>query len=254
MSGTNKILEVNNLMKSYQNGVKTIHAVKDISFSLSDGELLVIMGRSGSGKTTLLNLLGAMDAPDSGTVAINGNICEEFYVEPNATTYRRDQIGFVFQHYNLLRDMSVKENIALPLIMRGTSKDEIERRVLNTMELLGIKGCEEQKASLLSGGQQQRVAIARAIITEPPVLLADEPTGNLDYSTTISVMEAFIKVKEDKSQSAIIVTHDPKVATYADRLILLHDAEIFAEFCKEEQPLTMDFVLSRLKLVNKEES
>ena len=250
----NKILEVNNLVKTYQSGNKTIHAVKDISFSLEKGELLVIMGRSGSGKTTLLNLLGAMDSPDKGTVAINGNVCKEFYVEPNATIYRREQIGFVFQHYNLLRDMTVKENIALPLIMRGTEKDEIERRVLNTMELLGIKGYEEQKPTQLSGGQQQRVAIARAIITEPPVLLADEPTGNLDYATTMSVMDAFIKVKEDKSQSAIIVTHDPKVATYADRLILLHDAEIFAEFRKVEQPLTIDFVLSKLKLINEGES
>ncbi|MCL1990484.1 MAG: ABC transporter ATP-binding protein [Defluviitaleaceae bacterium] len=253
MANKNNVLEVKDLKKTYTIGKQSVVALQEVSFSLSKGELLVIMGRSGSGKTTLLNLLGAMDSPDKGSVSINGVHCDDFFIEPNATAYRRKQIGFVFQHYNLLKDMTAQENIALPLIMQGVPKNEIEQRVLSTMKLLGIESYQDQRPSYMSGGQQQRVAIARAIIIEPPVLLADEPTGNLDYATTLSVMEAFIDVKEKREQSCIIVTHDPKVATYADRLILLHDSKIFSEHRKEDNKLTIDFVLSQLNKVNRKE-
>ena len=253
MNNKVNILKVENLNKSYTQGEQSTVALKNVSLSLAKGELLVIMGRSGSGKTTLLNLLGAMDSPDKGTVSINGVHYKNFFIEPNATEYRREQIGFVFQHYNLLKDMSTQENIALPLVMQGVPKEDINQRVLHTMKLLGIQNYKDQLPNYMSGGQQQRVAIARAIITDPPVLLADEPTGNLDYATTISIMEAFIDVKEQRGQSSIIVTHDPKVATYADRLIILHDAEIFSEHSKEDSELTIDFVLSVLKQINKKE-
>jgi putative ABC transport system ATP-binding protein len=167
--------------------------------------------------------------------------------------YRREKIGFVFQQYNLLQDMTAEENIALPLIMQEVPKDEIKRRVSEVTQLLGIASCAAQRPHNMSGGQQQRTAIARAIITEPPVLLADEPTGNLDYATTISVMESFVDIKKRRGQSCIIATHDPKVATYADRLIILHDAKIFAEYGKSNNKLTIDFVLSQLKKVSRED-
>jgi len=250
MVDKNKVLEVKRLSKAYTNGKQSVTALEEVSFSLTKGELLVIMGRSGSGKTTLLNLLGAMDTPDKGTVLIRGVPCDDFFIEPNATEYRREYIGFVFQHYNLLKDMTAQENIALPLVMQGVSKDEIIPHVLDVMRLLDIEEIRDQRPNNMSGGQQQRVAIARAIITEPPVLLADEPTGNLDYATTISVMEAFIDVKMKRAQSCIIVTHDPAVATYADRLIILHDSKILSEHRKEDKKLTIDFVLSQLKKVS----
>jgi len=247
MVGKEKILEVKGLCKTYVNGEQSTTALKDVSFSLSKGELLVIMGRSGSGKTTLLNLLGAMDFPDKGSVLVNGIPCDKFFEEPYATTYRREKISFVFQHYNLLKDMTAQENIALPLMMQGACRKEIEQRVLHVMQLLEIEAYRSQKPNNMSGGQQQRVAIARAIVTEPPILLADEPSGNLDYATTISLMEVFVEVKEKKAQSCIIVTHDPKVATYADHLIFLHDSRVFSEFHRKDTKLTIDFVLAQLR-------
>jgi len=250
MTNDGKVLEVRNLRKTYSNGEQSTTALNDVSFSLGRGELLVIMGRSGSGKTTLLNLLGAMDKPDEGTVVLQGVSCDDFFTEPYATIYRREQIGFVFQQYNLLKDMTAQENIALPLVMQGISKKEIDERVMQTMQLLEIELYRNQRPTNMSGGQQQRVAIARAIITNPPVLLADEPTGNLDYATTISVMEAFIDVKIMREQSCIIATHDPKVATYADRLVILHDAKIISEHWKSDNELSIDFVLSQLKKVS----
>lgn len=250
MTNEENVLEVRNLKKSYTVGEQRVIALNDVSFSLAKGELLVIMGRSGSGKTTLLNFLGAMDSPDNGSVFIDGVKCKDFFIEPQATEYRRKQIGFVFQHYNLLKDMTAEENIALPLVMQGYAQQEIKLRVKVIMELLEIVAYKDQRPNNMSGGQQQRVAIARAIVTEPPVLLADEPTGNLDYATTMSVMNAFTQVKEKRKQSCIIVTHDPKVATYADKLILLHDGKIRASYKKEDTSFTIDFVLSQLKKIN----
>lgn len=250
MSDTEKALEVKSMMKTYINGEQITVALNNVSFSLDNGELLVVMGRSGSGKTTLLNILGTMDKPDNGTVLLHGKPCDNFFDEPYATAYRREKIGFVFQQYNLLKDMTAQENIALPLVMQGLKRSEIESRVKQTMEILEIEPYKNQRPNNMSGGQQQRVAIGRAIVTKPPVLLADEPTGNLDYATTMSVMDAFVDVKNKMGQSCIIATHDPKVATYADRLMILHDAEVVAEHHRNKSPLSIDFVLKQIKKVS----
>jgi len=148
--------------------------------------------------------------------------------------------------------MTAEENIALPLIMQEVPKNEIKLRVSEVSKLLEIEDYITQRPHNMSGGQQQRVAIARAIITNPPVLLADEPTGNLDYATTISVMESFITIKENRGQSCIIATHDPKVASYADRLIILHDAQVYSEHNKNDNELSIDFILAQLKKVSQE--
>jgi len=245
-----KVIEVKNIKKRYINGKHTTVALNDISFALDREEILVFMGRSGSGKTTLLNILGTMDKPDDGSVLLDGTQCDNFFDEPYSTIYRREKIGFVFQQYNLLKDMTAQENIALPLVMQGVKKNEIERRVRHVMATLEIEPYQNQRPNNMSGGQQQRVAIARAIVTEPPVLLADEPTGNLDYATTESVMEAFVNIKNKMGQSCIIATHDPKVATYADRLLILHNAQIISEHRQENARLSIDFVLAQLRKVS----
>lgn len=186
-------------------------------FSLNKGEQLAIMGSSGSGKSTLLNVLGALDSSDSGKVYINGALQEDYHIEPFATKYRSENIGFVFQSFNLLRDLTVEENVALPLILNGLKSKEVQKKVDEDLELVGLLRWKKHKSSELSGGQQQRVALARAKITEPNLLLADEPTGNLDYNTSLEVLKIFKMMREKLNQSIIIVTHDPMVASYADR-------------------------------------
>lgn len=220
------VLKVENISKRYKNGDGVIEALKQVSFELERGEILAIMGSSGSGKSTLLHILGALDNPDDGKIYLNHVHEKNYCNEPYATDIRSKYIGFVFQQFNLLNDLTVEENVSLPLILDGYKETEIRMRVSEKLALVGLTGRENHRPCELSGGEQQRVAIARAIITSPKILLADEPTGNLDYNTALDIMKLFQKMNNELGQSTIIVTHDPMVASYANRVIFFHDGMI----------------------------
>jgi ABC-type lipoprotein export system ATPase subunit len=225
-----KVLRVENLSKSYKNGNESIEALKKINLDLAEGEMLAVMGSSGSGKSTLLHILGTLDKPDEGKIYLGGVYDKKYCEEPHATEIRSDYIGFVFQRFNLLPDFTVEENIAIPLVLAGYKPNIINKMVAEKIHLVGLVGRERHRPCELSGGQQQRVAIARAIVTKPRILLADEPTGNLDYNTSKGIMELFCEMNKELNQSTIIVTHDPTVASYADRILFFHDGILKSEY------------------------
>ncbi|MDU5723749.1 MAG: ABC transporter ATP-binding protein [Clostridium butyricum] len=247
-----EILRVGNLSKTYGDKNNKVYALKNVSFYLNKGEILAIMGSSGSGKSTLLNILGALDSPDSGKVYLNRQLQKDYHIEPFATKYRSENIGFVFQSFNLLRDLTIEENVALPLVLKGIDYDKIQKMVKKELELVGLSKWRSHKPSELSGGQQQRVAIARAKITEPSIMLADEPTGNLDYNTSLEVLNIFKLMRNELNQSTIIVTHDPMVASYADRVLFFNDGQIVEEYTnKESNDENIDVILDIFKGVIK---
>lgn len=237
------ILRVENISKHYKNGEEKIEALKNVSFQIEKGEMLAIMGSSGSGKSTMLHILGALDKPDDGKIYLNHMYEKQFSFEPYATKMRSQYIGFVFQQFNLLNDLTVEENVALPLVLADYSETEIKKQVKEKLQLVGLEGRERHRPFELSGGQQQRVAIARAIITNPKILLADEPTGNLDYNTAIEIMELFKKMNHDLEQSTIIVTHDPMVASYANRVLFFHDGYLKGEHKNQKNSEDVDAIL-----------
>lgn len=245
----NVILAVQNLSKIFRKPRGNVKALDDVSFQLYEGELLAIMGTSGSGKSTLLNLLGAMDQPTSGEILLQGKYDEAMFKEPQATIYRREKVGFIFQDFNLLKDLSVEENIALPLILRGDSDEDINKHVNQMLKVTGLERWRKHRPVELSGGQQQRVAIGRALITSPPIVLADELTGNLDFNTSTDILKTLIQTKEQFNQSIIIVTHDPSVATYADRVLFFHDGKIVDEYSCYQNSDDIDEILRKFKLI-----
>lgn len=243
------VLSVKNLRKTYESNGNQVNALSDVSFDLFEGELLAVMGTSGSGKSTLLNILGAMDSPTAGEVRLNGYYRKNMFKEPAATTYRRENIGFIFQAFNLLKDLSVEENIALPLILKDTVDDEINTRVKHMLEKVGLTNWRKHRPVELSGGQQQRVAIGRALITAPPIVLADELTGNLDFNTTSDILSILVNMKEQLNQSIVMVTHDAYVATYADRVLFFHDGSIVDEYSCNQTEDDMDIILQKFKRI-----
>ncbi|QTD43177.1 ABC transporter ATP-binding protein [Sporosarcina sp. Te-1] len=227
------VLSVEKLAKTYESAGGSVQALKSISFTLKKGELIAVMGTSGSGKSTLLNILGALDEPTSGRIVMNGQTSAQMFREPYATDFRRDHIGFIFQSFHLLKDLTVEENIGLPLLIRDHSKEEIRQKTAAMVELMGLREWRHHRPVQLSGGQQQRVAIGRALITEPPIILADELTGNLDTNTSNDILRVLTELKEKLNQSMLVVTHDPNVATYADRVLFFHDGEMVSTYtCK----------------------
>lgn len=250
MKSNDSILTINNIYKTYIETGHKIQALKNVSLQLARGEILVVMGTSGSGKSTLLQIIGALDSPDEGQIYINGELQDLMFVEPYATQYRSENIGYVFQSFHLLRDLSVEENIALPLILKGRSTQEIKTKVESILELVSLTKWRNHRPVQLSGGQQQRVAIARALIMSPPILLADEPTGNLDYNTSNDILKIFIDMRERLNQSIIIVTHDANVAAYGDRILFFHDGEIIDSHVQlTNKESNMDNILNKLKKI-----
>lgn len=239
-----KVLEVKELSKTYHNGCESVEALKEVSMHVKKSELLAVMGSSGSGKSSLLHILGALDKPDSGKIYLNGILEKEYCVEPKATQIRGRNIGFIFQQFNLMDDLTVKENIQLPLILSGKLSGKYEKRIIEMMDKVGLKGKDDFYPNELSGGQQQRVAIARAMVGEPKILLADEPTGNLDYNTATDTIELICKMSKERNQCIIIVTHDPRIATYADRVIFLHNGRVKSEVinkkCKQDYEIVVN--------------
>lgn len=228
-----EILRLENIHKVYVTGRYELEALKGVSLSLYPGEIVAVMGSSGSGKSTLLHIIGAMDDATKGSIYLNGKREENYGIEPVATRIRAENIGFIFQSFQLITDFTVEENVSLPLILAGESKELIRKKTEEMLKLVGIEEKGPSPVLDLSGGQQQRVAIARALIHEPKILLADEPTGNLDSQTAEDIMHLFLDVREKRGQSIIIVTHDPKIASYADRIIYLQDGLITRESQKQ---------------------
>ncbi len=243
------LLQVKSLSKTYPGAGEGVKALKNVSFNLYKGELLAIMGTSGSGKSTLLNILGAMDQPSSGEVILDGQSSDSMFSEPQATYYRRDNIGFIFQSFNLLKDLTVEENIALPLILKGVNESQINQKVSEIVEIVGLSKWKTHRPIQLSGGQQQRVAIGRALITSPPIVLADELTGNLDFNTSTDILNVLVSMKEKFNQSIIMVTHDPYVATYADRVFFFHDGQIVDTYEETKGPKSMDEILKKFRRI-----
>jgi ABC-type lipoprotein export system ATPase subunit len=203
-------------------------ALKDVSFEVQESEFLGVMGPSGSGKTTLLNLLASLDAPTSGKIEVCG-INPAVLQDEEMALFRRRNIGFVFQDFNLLYTLSVKENIILPLALDNTPPDEIEKRVSEVAAQLGITKILDKRTFEVSQGEQQRTAIARAIINRPGVVLADEPTGNLDSKAANDVMKTFAGLNQNQGITVLMVTHDPFAASFCKRILFLKDGRIFSE-------------------------
>ncbi|MGW2231118.1 ABC transporter ATP-binding protein [Streptomyces formicae] len=216
---------VEDLHRTYGSGAAAVHALRGVSFSVPRGELVALKGRSGSGKTTLLNLVGGLDAPDAGRITVDGLELGDLG-ESGLLELRRDRVGFIFQSFGLIPILSAAENVGVPLRLCRTDPREREERVALLLALVGLADHAEQRPGELSGGQQQRVAIARALANKPALLIADEPTGQLDAETGLAVMELLRAVVRSEGVTALVATHDATLLGLADRVLELGDGEI----------------------------
>jgi len=219
------ILEANGLRKEYTLGEHTVQALRGVDFVVEKGQFIAIMGPSGSGKSTLLHLLGGLDTPSDGEVTLAGQRLSVLD-DNRLTLVRRHNIGFVFQFFNLLPTLTAEENIALPLIIDGQDMHKHQQRIEALLELVALADRRDHKPDQLSGGEQQRVAIARALVTEPTIVLADEPTGNLDSKSGAAIMDLLRRSCDELGQTIIVVSHDPRAAAYADSVVFLGDGQI----------------------------
>ena len=221
-----EILKVEHVKKTYGHGENQVEALKDVNLSVNKGEFITIVGASGSGKSTLLHLLGCLDKATSGNIIIDGqNVVD--YDEEKLAIFRRRKIGFIFQFFNLIPVLDVEENIALPALL---DHDKVDQTYLNEIiDILGLKDRRKHLPSQLSGGQQQRVSIGRALLNKPSIILADEPTGNLDSKNTKEVIDLLRFTAKKYNQTLIIITHDVNISTMADRVITIADGEIISD-------------------------
>ena len=222
------MLQLKKIHKEYKTGDLVQTALDKVSLNLRDSEFVAILGPSGSGKTTLLNIIGGLDRYDSGDLIING-ISTKKYTDRDWDSYRNHTIGFVFQSYNNLPQYTALENVALPLAIRGVPEAERNWLARQALSRVGLRGHVDHRPSELSGGQQQRVSIARAIITEPSIVLADEPTGNLDSRTGEEVMELLCEIFRERNTTFILSSHDPQMERYTDRTVYFSDGKIETE-------------------------
>lgn len=226
------VISVRHLRKVYQLGDERVVALDDINLEILQGQIICIVGTSGSGKSTLLNQLAGLEKPTRGSVIINGTNISKLS-EDKLATFRQRTLGFVFQSYNLIPTMTAMENVALPMIFKGVSPRVRARAALAMLDAVGLKKRAHHKPTQMSGGQQQRVGIARAFVTHPKVIFADEPTGNLDTKTTMSIMETMVRFARIYNETLILVTHDPEIADYADRVITLIDGTVVNDVTRE---------------------
>lgn len=224
---TAPLLETHDLVKTYEIGGELVHAVNGVSLSIRQGEFVAIMGTSGSGKSTFMNMIGCLDVPTSGTLKLDG-IDTKTLNSDELAEIRNRKIGFVFQQFNLLARTSAIDNVAVPLIYAGVRPAERRQRAQARLEAMGLANRLENTPAKLSGGQQQRVAIARALVTDPLILLADEPTGALDTQTSLDIMGIFQKLNDD-GITLVVVTHEPDIAEYAARRIVFRDGKVIED-------------------------
>jgi len=221
------MIKIENLHKSYPMGKDSLHVLKGLNLHIKEGEFVSIMGSSGSGKSTLLNIVGLLDIHDEGNYYLNGQLIEELD-EKKAAVLRNKFLGFVFQSFNLITYKTAVENVALPLYYKGVGRKERQKTALEYLDKVGLKNWANHLPSELSGGQKQRVAIARALVTQPKVVLADEPTGALDSTTTDSVME-LLKEINDEGMTVFVITHEEEVAAQTKRIVRLKDRKIISD-------------------------
>ncbi len=219
------MIELKNIVKNYNIGQKKVTALKSISLSIQQGEFVCVAGPSGSGKTTLLNIMGCLDTADSGDVVLDGILIENMSKRALARI-RLEKIGFIFQSFNLIPVLSVYENIEYPLLLMGIKKSERKELVTELIKAVGLEGLEKRRPPELSGGQQQRVAVARALVTRPLLVLADEPTANLDHQTGRQLIELFHQQNTSRGITFVFSSHDPEIIERADRVIRLRDGMI----------------------------
>lgn len=228
MENTNKreaVIQVKNLYKIYRMGETKVHALDGVDFEIYRGEFCAITGPSGSGKSTLLNMLAGLEHPSKGEIVIAGKHIEKLN-ENQLVAFRRARVGFIFQSYNLIGTLNSLENVALPLSFRGVPRAERLKRAKEYLKLVGLEKLMKHRPNQMSGGQQQRVGIARALASNPQIIFADEPTGNLDSRTTMEILKLMQQVVREQNQTLVMVTHDNNLATYADRIFRIIDGKI----------------------------
>jgi putative ABC transport system ATP-binding protein len=223
------VIELENIHKTYTMGDVQVHALRGVSLEIREGEFLAIMGASGSGKSTTMNILGCLDRPTKGTYILDGQDVSEMSKDERADIRSR-KIGFVFQGFNLLSRTSALENVELPMLYAGVSGAERHQRAMESLAAVGLAGREQNHPNQLSGGQQQRVAVARALVNDPALILADEPTGNLDSRTSVEVMEIFQRLNRERGITLVLVTHESDIAQYAQRVIVFKDGKIRKDY------------------------
>ena len=222
------LIEVKHLIKTYQTGEESFNALDDVSLSVNHGEFVAIMGASGSGKSTMMNTLGTLDRPNSGSYHLDG--IDVFSLSSDELSEIRNvKLGFVFQGFNLISRTSALDNVQLPMIYKGIPEEERIERARNALKIVGLENRENHMPNQMSGGQQQRVAIARAIVNDAPLILADEPTGNLDTKTSLDVMNFFVELNEVYKKTIILVTHEPDIAEYCRRIVRFKDGKIISD-------------------------
>ena len=237
----NRLIEVEHIAKVYRMGDVEVHALRDVSLTISEGESVAVMGPSGSGKSTLMNILGCLDRPTSGTYHLVGE--EVSKLDRNALARLRNRtLGFVFQSFNLLSRTSALENVELPLVYAGVSGRERHKRAREALERVGLGERIHHHPNQMSGGQQQRVAIARALVSRPHLMVADEPTGNLDSRTSVEIMSLFQELGRD-GITLLLVTHEPDIARYASRVVVMRDGRVQTDRC--QPPMIADVAAAK---------
>jgi putative ABC transport system ATP-binding protein len=227
--GAREVIRLEGIHKTYSMGDVEVHALRGISLNIRGGEFVAIMGTSGSGKSTMMNIIGCLDSPTRGAYALDGQDVSSLSKDERADIRLR-KLGFVFQGFNLLSRTSALENVELPMLYAGVDPAERHRRALEALHSVGLAGREQSHPNQLSGGQQQRVAIARALVNSPTLILADEPTGALDSRTSVEVMEIFQRLNRERGITLVLVTHEPDIAAYADRVVVFKDGRIQKDY------------------------
>ena len=246
------LIRIRNLYRVYHMGEEKVYALRGVNLDIQKEEILCLLGTSGSGKSTLLNMMAGLDRPSKGEIIINNKIHMEKLSEEKLTKFRQLNVGFVFQSYNLIPTLTATENVSLGLIFKGVKKQEREEKARAILKRVGLGNRLDHKPSEMSGGQQQRVSIARAFVDAPPILFADEPTGNLDTNTSVEIMEMMCDLAKEHKQTLIIVTHDLETAVYANRIVELRDGKIVRD--ETQQIIEKARELELLPQNNNEES
>ena len=228
-AATRPVIQLDHIHKTYTMGDVEVHALRGISLTINEGEFVAIMGASGSGKSTTMNIIGCLDRPTRGSYVLDGQDVSQMSKDERADI-RCEKIGFVFQGFNLLSRTSALENVELPMLYAGVNGADRQQRAMDALASVGLAGREQNHSNQLSGGQQQRVAVARALVNNPALILADEPTGNLDSRTSVEVMEIFQRLNRERGITLVLVTHEPDIAQYAQRVVVFKDGKIQKDY------------------------